>query len=114
MLVPNRALWLCIDETVVFGAKAVHLNTTGPHVGASSPALAQSCADPHPVGTAAGCDLLILFLRIKSKRSQPAAAPTEDVCDRFVGSEEAQERGDNGFRGVFLDEVAGVGDWVEL
>jgi hypothetical protein len=28
-----------------------------------------------PVGAAAGCDLLILFLKIKIKRSQPAAAP---------------------------------------
>ncbi|WP_185036730.1 hypothetical protein [Pseudomonas fluorescens] len=28
------------------------------------------------VGAAAGCDLLMLFLTIKIKRSQPAAAPT--------------------------------------
>jgi hypothetical protein len=29
-----------------------------------------------PVGAAEGCDLLILFFRIKIKRSQPSAAPT--------------------------------------
>ncbi|WP_126359746.1 hypothetical protein [Pseudomonas fluorescens] len=29
-----------------------------------------------PVGAAAGCDLLMLFLQIKIKRSQPSAAPT--------------------------------------
>ncbi|MBK5352455.1 hypothetical protein JFU37_08035 [Pseudomonas sp. TH41] len=30
-----------------------------------------------PVGAAEGCDLLILLLKTKIKRSQPAAAPTE-------------------------------------
>jgi hypothetical protein len=30
----------------------------------------------NPVGAAEGCDLLILFLKIKVKRSQPSAAPT--------------------------------------
>jgi hypothetical protein len=29
-----------------------------------------------PVGAAEGCDLLILFLTINIKRSQPSAAPT--------------------------------------
>jgi hypothetical protein len=29
-----------------------------------------------PVGAAEGCDLLLLLLKIKIKRSQPAAAPT--------------------------------------
>jgi len=32
-----------------------------------------------PVGAAAGCDLLILFFKIKIKRSQPAAAPTPGI-----------------------------------
>ncbi|EPA92444.1 hypothetical protein PG5_65570 [Pseudomonas sp. G5(2012)] len=32
-----------------------------------------------PVGAAAGCDLLILILNSKIKRSQPAAAPTGGV-----------------------------------
>ena len=32
----------------------------------------------------------------------------------FLGSEKSQQGGDDGFRSVFLDEVAGVGDWVEL
>jgi hypothetical protein len=30
----------------------------------------------HPVGAAEGCDLLILDIKIKIKRSQPSAAPT--------------------------------------
>ncbi len=34
---------------------------------------------PVPVGAAAGCDLLTLLLKIKIKRSQPAAAPTEGI-----------------------------------
>jgi hypothetical protein len=32
-----------------------------------------------PVGAAEGCDLLILFLKIKVKRSQPSAAPAGGV-----------------------------------
>jgi hypothetical protein len=30
----------------------------------------------YPVGAAEGCDLLIVLLKIKIKRSQPSAAPT--------------------------------------
>jgi len=30
-----------------------------------------------PVGAAEGCDLLTLFFKIKIKRSQPSAAPTQ-------------------------------------
>ncbi|MNK88968.1 hypothetical protein D3C87_1089600 [compost metagenome] len=33
-----------------------------------------------PVGAAAGCDLLILILKTKIKRSQPASAPTGAGC----------------------------------
>jgi hypothetical protein len=31
-------------------------------------------------GAAAGCDLLMLILKIKIKTSQPAAAPTVVLC----------------------------------
>ncbi|MGS0545121.1 hypothetical protein HXW87_13590 [Pseudomonas sp. Y5-11] len=39
----------------------------------------------HPVGAAEGCDLLILFLKIKIKRSQPSAAPTGDWLHAAIG-----------------------------
>ncbi|MBI6950939.1 MULTISPECIES: hypothetical protein [Pseudomonas] len=35
------------------------------------------------VGAAEGCDLLILVLKSKFKRSQPSAAPTQDVFYRW-------------------------------
>src|SRR5690349_4581611 len=35
---------------------------------------------PHPVGAAEGCDLLILIFKNKIKRSQHAAAPTQECA----------------------------------
>jgi hypothetical protein len=35
-----------------------------------------------PVGAAEGCDLLILFLTINIKRSQPSAAPTLIIANQ--------------------------------
>ncbi|WP_148053195.1 hypothetical protein [Pseudomonas frederiksbergensis] len=39
---------------------------------------------PSPVGAAEGCDLLILILNSKIKRSQPSAAPTGGSASQLI------------------------------
>ena len=41
--------------------------------------------DTIPVGAAEGCDLLMLILKNKIKRSQPSAAPTGGIVVCFLG-----------------------------
>jgi hypothetical protein len=79
-------------------AKSVHLTSPKPNVGAAE-----------------GCDPLILFFRSKIKRSSDRGPSLRQLLQGIcVGSEEAHQGSDDGFGGVLLDEVAGVGNRVEL
>jgi hypothetical protein len=51
---------------------------------ALSPGFSSRSAAHIPVGAAEGCDLLILLLKNKIKRSQPAAAPTGFVAPKLT------------------------------
>jgi hypothetical protein len=77
------------------GAKAVHLNALKPNVGASLLAKAVCQA------TSAVADIAL---------SRAGSLPQGEG----VGSEKAQQGGDDGFGSVFLDEVAGIGNRLEL
>ena len=76
------------------GAKAVHLNRPKPNVGAS-------------LLVKAACQATSAVADIPLSR---AGSLPQGIG---VGSEEAQQGGDDGFRGIFLDEVPGVGNRVE-
>jgi hypothetical protein len=77
------------------GAKAVQLNALRPNVGASL--LAKAVCQT-------------IFAVTDEPLSRAGSLP-QGIC---VGLEKAQQGGDDGFGGVFLDEVAGVGNRVEL
>jgi hypothetical protein len=55
---------------------------------AFSPGFSSRSAAHIPVGAAAGCDLLILLLKNKIKRSQPAAAPTGFVAPKLTQNDD--------------------------
>ncbi|POA23154.1 hypothetical protein C1895_21615 [Pseudomonas sp. FW305-3-2-15-E-TSA4] len=77
------------------GAKAVQLNAPEPNVGAGLLAKAACQA------TFAMADIPL---------SRAGSLPQ----GMGVESEESEQGGDDRFRGVLLDQVAGVGDWVKL
>lgn len=77
------------------GAKAVQLNAPEPNVGASLFAEAA-------------------YQAISAVADIPLSRAGSLLQGMGVGSEKAQQGGDDGFRRVFLNQMAGVGDWVKL